>query len=64
MTNRVDVSDLEINCRIRVAEDELATVKYLGEVSLLKILIHLIAPTTKKKRNASKTIFENYDYET
>lgn len=33
MNNRVDVSDLEINSRIRVGDNDLATVKYVGEVS-------------------------------
>lgn len=35
MNNRVDVSDLEVGSRIRVGDNDLATVKYIGEVSIL-----------------------------
>lgn len=34
MSNRVDISDLEVGARIRVGENDLATIKYIGEVSL------------------------------
>lgn len=33
MNNRVDVSDLAESARIRVGENDLATIKYIGEVS-------------------------------
>lgn len=33
MNHRVDVDDLDIGARIRVGEDDLATIKYIGEVS-------------------------------
>lgn len=33
MSNRVDVSDLEVGARIRYGDNDLATIKYIGEVS-------------------------------
>lgn len=33
MTNRVDVSDLEVGARIHVGDNDLATIKYIGEVN-------------------------------
>lgn len=38
MNHRVDVDDLEINARIRVGDNDLATIKYIGEVSQRLIL--------------------------
>lgn len=35
MNNRVDVSDLEVGARIRVGDNDLATIKYIGEVSII-----------------------------
>lgn len=35
MNNRVDVSDLAISYRIRVGDNDLATIKYIGEVSFI-----------------------------
>lgn len=32
MNNRIDVSDLEVGARIRVGDNDLATIKYIGEV--------------------------------
>lgn len=34
MSNRVDVSDLEVGARIRYGDNDLATIKYIGEVSI------------------------------
>lgn len=32
MNNRIDISDLEVGARIRVGDNDLATIKYIGEV--------------------------------
>lgn len=39
MNNRVDVSDLEVGARIRVGDNDLATIKYIGEVNIIETKI-------------------------
>lgn len=38
MNNRVDVSDLGVGTRIRVGDNDLATIKYIGEVSIIPFI--------------------------
>lgn len=33
MNDRVDISDIEVGSRIRVGDSDIASVKYIGEVS-------------------------------
>lgn len=40
MNNRVDVSDIDVGARIRVGDNDLATVKYIGDVSEIQFLIY------------------------
>lgn len=45
MNNRIDVSDLDVGTRIRVGENDLATIKYIGEVRLTVTIYPSIYPT-------------------
>lgn len=36
MNDRVDISDIKVGSRIRVGDSDIATVKYIGEVSIYK----------------------------
>lgn len=42
MSNRIDVSDLEVGARIRVGDNDLATIKYIGEVNIFFFGHHFI----------------------